>query len=67
MKKIIAPQLSVGDTVMIISPSMSLSLMKQESVQKSIEEFQKLGLKVNFAKNALEKDRYKTFIHLQIC
>ncbi len=60
MQTIFPKKLETGDTIMVISPSMSLSLMRDESVIKAVEVFQALGFNIVFGKNAKEADNFKS-------
>lgn len=50
---IIPSRLKVGDTIAVISPSLSLSIVSEENIAEAVKVFEeKLGLKVVFGKNA---------------
>lgn len=55
---IIPEKLGKGDTVEIISPSRSLSIISEENIKLSIKKLNKLGLDVIFSKHSREKDEF---------
>lgn len=58
MKKIIPPKLHSGDTVSIIAPSRSLSIIGKESREIAKSRFDELGLTLTFGKHVEETDSF---------
>lgn len=58
MKKIIPPKLHSGDTVSIIAPSRSLSIIGMESREIAKSRFDELGLTLTFGRHVEETDSF---------
>ena len=58
MKKIIPPKLRTEDTIRIIAPSRSLSIIGQEIRQLANKRFEEMGLKLTFGKHLEESDDF---------
>lgn len=58
MKKVIPPKLRSGDTVRIIAPSRSLSIISQEIRKLANKRFKEMGLKLTFRKHLEESDDF---------
>ena len=58
MKTIIPPKLKKGDSVRIIAPSRSLSIIGQEIRQLANKRFEEMGLKLTFGKHLEESDDF---------
>jgi len=56
MNKIIPDKLKIGDTIGIIAPARSHSILSNNLIQKSILELEKIGLNIIFLKNIEEED-----------
>lgn len=52
----IAPKLKIGDEIRVISPSRSLSVVKEERIKEAVEFLESQGFKVTFSKNARKID-----------
>lgn len=51
-------RLKKGDEIRVIAPSISLSSIKEDIIQKSLEFLQSQGFKISFGKNAKEIDEF---------
>ncbi len=58
MKRIISPKLHSGDTVRVIAPSRSLSIIGKESREIAKSRFDELGLTLTFGKHVEETDSF---------
>lgn len=58
MQRITPSKLKKGDTIRVISPSRSLSMINYRDVNTAEKRFRELGLKVTFSKNAKEVDEF---------
>jgi muramoyltetrapeptide carboxypeptidase LdcA involved in peptidoglycan recycling len=58
MEKIYPEKLKSGDEVKIVSPSRSLALLSNETVEIANKRFTELGLKISFGKNVKESDEF---------
>lgn len=56
MKPIIPPKLKQGDTIRVIAPARSLSIISQTSRDISKKHFEELELNVEFSAHAEEAD-----------
>jgi muramoyltetrapeptide carboxypeptidase len=54
----IPEKLKIGDKIMVVAPSRSLSLLSKKNKEIAEKRFNELGLKVSFSKNILEKDDF---------
>lgn len=60
MKTIKPNKLYSGDTIMVIAPSRSLSVVNQSIINLAINRFNQLGLKVLFSKNVYNKNIFSS-------
>jgi muramoyltetrapeptide carboxypeptidase len=60
MSEVIPPKLKKGDLIRVIAPSLSLSLITQQSREIAQEHFDQLGLKLSFGNHAEEKDDFSS-------
>ncbi len=61
MEKIIYPnKLREGDTIKVIAPSRSLSIISNEVIAQATKTLKKLGLNIEFSENCLEKDDFNS-------
>ena len=51
MEKIIPKELNKGDEIRIIAPSMSMSILKENTVNLAKARLKEMGFKVTFGKN----------------
>jgi len=58
MEKIYPEKLKSGDEVRIVSPSRSLALLSEETVEIANKRFAELGLKLSFGKHVKENDEF---------
>lgn len=56
MQKIVPQKLKMGDEIRVIAPATSLKIIGQDCRQIAKERFEKLGLKVSFAKNTNDEN-----------
>ena len=62
-----AKRLKKGDEIRVIAPSASLSYIKDDILQKSLEFLQSQGFKISFGKNSKEIDEfYSSSIHSRL-
>ena len=60
MDFIITNKLKKGDTVKVIAPSRSLSLLSEETINIALNHLRELGLQVEFSQNAREIDVFQS-------
>lgn len=58
MIKIIPPKLQSGDTIRVIAPSRSLSIVSKQLIDIAGHKFNKLGLHITFGEHVNEKDSF---------
>lgn len=58
MRTIFPDKLKSGDLISVISPSRSLALLSDETINNAVDKFNDLGLEVSFSKHAAEKDSF---------
>lgn len=58
MKSIFPPKLKAGDTIRIISPSRSMSIIAAAQRELAIHRFREMGLKVEYAPHVEESDMF---------
>lgn len=54
----LAPKLSPGDEIRVISPSTSMIILKEAQIEIAVERLTKLGFKVTFGRNADAHDEF---------
>ena len=52
----IAAKLKIGDEIRVISPSRSLSVIKEEKIKEAVEFLEVQGFKITFSKNCRKID-----------
>lgn len=50
MNKICAEYLKPGDHIRVIAPSLSMTILSEETIKNAMERFQQMGLRFHFAK-----------------
>jgi muramoyltetrapeptide carboxypeptidase len=58
MQKIIPQRLRDGDTIRVIAPSRSMSILSEQTVELATRRLCDLGFNVTFGKNVLDKDEF---------
>jgi len=56
----IAPKLKKGDTIMVVSPSQSISTIEEGNIELALKKLESLGFKVRFSSNCFELDDFNS-------